>query len=71
MNQRLREIYKQAFGYEPSPIGEPEIEAFAAALIEECREVLSEEYRQTPLECCGHFLRLDEAILNHFFGEEQ
>lgn len=42
---------------------------FAELLLEEVREVLAEEYRKTPIECCTHFLRADEAIVEHFYGE--
>lgn len=41
---------------------------FAELIIAEFRGVLVDEYLNTPLECCGHFLRLDEAILDHFYG---
>lgn len=43
-------------------------EKFAELIVEECRNVLADEYRKTPLECCGHFLRADEAIAMHFYG---
>jgi hypothetical protein len=36
MNERLHDLYKQAFGYFPSPIGEPELEKFAELIIGEC-----------------------------------
>lgn len=47
---------------------EEDIEKFAELIIAELRGVLIKEYLDTPLECCGHFLRLDEAILDHFYG---
>ena len=47
---------------------EEDIEKFAELIITELRGVLTKEYLGTPLECCGHFLRLDEAILDHFYG---
>lgn len=37
-------------------------------VVDEALDVLVKEYRATPLECCGHFLRLEEAILDHFYG---
>lgn len=40
---------------------------FAELIVEECREVLTEVYRETPIECCGHFLRADEKITEHFY----
>jgi len=36
MNERLHDLYKQVFGYFPSPIGEPELEKFAELIIGEC-----------------------------------
>jgi len=38
MNERLTEFYKQAFGYLPAPIGEPELEKFAALVAAAERE---------------------------------
>lgn len=38
MNERLTEFYKQAFGYPPAPIGEPELEKFAALVAADERE---------------------------------
>lgn len=36
MNERIRELFKQAYGYFPSPIGEPETEKFAELIVREC-----------------------------------
>jgi hypothetical protein len=36
MHQKIRELYCEAFGHVPSPIGEPELEKFAALIIREC-----------------------------------
>ena len=72
MNERIQQLAEQA-GY----IGRGsnytaymnfDHEKFAELIVEEFRGVLSEEYRKTPLECCGHFLRADEAITKHFYG---
>jgi hypothetical protein len=38
MNERLTEFYKQAFGHLPAPIGEPELEKFAALVAAAERE---------------------------------
>jgi len=38
MNELLTEFYKQAFGYPPAPIGEPELEKFAALVAAAERE---------------------------------
>lgn len=42
---------------------------FAELLLEEVRNILAEEYRKTPIECCAHFLRADEAVIKHFYGD--
>ena len=39
MNERIRELYKQAFGYFPAPTGEPELEKFAELIVQECAEI--------------------------------
>lgn len=36
MNERIQELFKQSYGYFPSPIGEPEAEKFAELIIHEC-----------------------------------
>jgi hypothetical protein len=41
---------------------------FAELIVEECRNVVSDVYRNTPLELCGPLLTVDEEILNHFYG---
>jgi hypothetical protein len=40
MNERLTEFYKQAFGHLPAPIGEPELEKFAALVAAAEREAI-------------------------------
>lgn len=70
MNQKILELAKQC-GYwsgqtvEMNDVG---INKFAALVLEECRKVLTEEYQKTPIECSGHLLRLDEEMLDHFYG---
>lgn len=54
--------------YLPSLHTPHDIERFAQSIIEECRGVLADVYRETPLECCGHFLHADEVIAQHFYG---
>lgn len=77
MNERLLELMEQASAHacydEPGQfcLMNSEIEKFAELIVEECRSVLTEEYRKTPIECCGHFLRADEALLQHFYGEDK
>lgn len=72
MNKRIQELAEQS-GYSKDflAIGLPNNMAkFAELIVEEFRDVLAEEYRKTPLECCGYFLRADEAIAKHFYGNE-
>jgi hypothetical protein len=38
MNERLTQFLKQAFGFPPAPIGEPELEKFAALVAAAERE---------------------------------
>ena len=86
MNLRIKELADQAHGYSITEYskwvptngfeGIPSIrelytEKFAELMVEECRNVLSEVYRETPLECCGHLLHADEKIAQHFYLDEK
>jgi len=87
MNLRIKELALQAKEYSVSEYskwippansyeGVPSIrelytEKFAELIVEECRNVLSEVYRETPLECCGHLLHADEKIAQHFYLDEK
>jgi hypothetical protein len=42
-------------------------EKFAELIVEECRTVVTEVYRNTPLELCGPLLTADEKIAEHFY----
>jgi hypothetical protein len=44
---------------------------FAELIVEECRNVLTDVYREVPLECSGHLLYADEVIAKHFYGEKE
>jgi hypothetical protein len=46
-------------------------EKFAELIVEECRTVVTEVYRNTPLELCGPLLTADEEIAKHFYGVEE
>jgi hypothetical protein len=46
-------------------------EKFAELMIEEMRNILTDVYRETPLECAVYFLRADEQIMKHFYGIEE
>jgi hypothetical protein len=61
MNELLIEFYKQAFGYPPAPIGEPELEKFAALVAaaerEACAKIAEDEWmKYTALEEMHHRL---------------
>jgi hypothetical protein len=51
-----------------SDVGRFDAIKFAELIVEECRNVVTEVYRNTPLELCGPLLTVDEEILNHFYG---
>jgi hypothetical protein len=46
-------------------------EKFAELIVEECRTVVVQVYRATPLEICGPLLTADEEIAKHFYGVEE
>ena len=48
-----------------------EVKKFAELIVEECRNVVSGVYRNTPLELCGPLLTADEEIAIHFYGVEE
>lgn len=65
MNKQLEQIYREAFGHGPRPIGEPELERFAELIIRECAEVCMQRSRDAIA------LRADrensaKAILEHW-----
>jgi len=47
------------------------MEKFAKLIVEECRYITNEVYKEVPLESCGYFLHLDEKILEHFYGDDE
>jgi hypothetical protein len=69
MNERIKELAEQA---ETKEIGYYffDREKFAELIVEECRRVIAEVYRKTPLEQCGPLLTADEEIAKHFYGVE-
>ena len=76
MNKRIERLLLQVVPragedgeYLPSLHTPEDIEKFAELIVEELRSVLSDVYRETPLECCGHFLHADEVIMKHFYGK--
>ena len=81
MNERIKELGKQAMSATFNKFSGVEWSAeewrnfydtkFAELIVEECRNVVSEVYRNTPLELCGPLLTADEAIAKHFYGVEK
>ena len=73
MNQRIEKLAEQA-GFHFDEYNEPtarKTEKFAELIVEECRNVVIEVYRKTPLELCGPLLTADEEIADHFYGVEE
>lgn len=83
MNPRIKELYMQAHSVREYPLDDPmrggnpptvywggEVSAdkFAELIVEECRNVVADLYRKTPLELCGPLLQADEEIAKHFYG---
>lgn len=57
--------------YNIGPVQRATLEEFAELIVEECRNVVTEVYRKTPLELCGPLLTADEEIVKHFYGVEE
>jgi hypothetical protein len=77
MNERIRELREQAMEWVPN-MADPDTkirllnaEKFAQLIVEECRTVVVQVYRATPLEICGPLLTADEEIAKHFYGVEE
>jgi hypothetical protein len=85
MNERIKQLVKQAGGHfsthnlmsnpvqhrESIELWDKNIEKFAELIVAECRNVVTEVYRKTPLELCGPLLTADEEIAKHFYGVEE
>jgi hypothetical protein len=75
MNERIEELAEQC-GFRSNPNVYDrnqsfDIEKFAELIVQECRTVVTEVYRNTPLELCGPLLTADEKIAEHFYGVEE
>jgi len=46
-----------------------DLEKFAELILNECQNVISEVYREMPLETCGWLLHLEEKVLDRFYNE--
>lgn len=85
MNEKIKQLAKQSrISFKPFIVDNEEydfedvfvedsdvIEKFAELIIEECRTVITEVYKEMPLEQCGWMLHLDEKILERFYGESK
>lgn len=85
MNERIKELVRQAViavddPFPDNPLNDelekmyiPDCfsEKFAELIVEECRNVVAEVYRNTSLELCGPLLVADEKIAEHFYGVEE
>jgi hypothetical protein len=75
MNERIEELAEQC-GFRSNPNVYDrnqsfDIERFAELIVQECRTVVTEVYRNTPLELCGPLLTADEKIAEHFYGVKE
>ena len=68
MNDKFKELAEQADLHATLYFRKEQLRKFSELLVEECRNVVSDVYRNTPLELCGPLLTVDEEILNHFYG---
>jgi len=71
MNERIQELAEQSWVNNFGPQGFMDPEKFAELIVEECRTVVTEVYRKTPLELCGPLLTADEEIAKHFYGVKE
>jgi hypothetical protein len=68
MNERINGLWwKARIGYNNQNCDPEVLEKFAELIVEECRTVVTEVYRNTPLELCGPLLTADEKIAEHFY----
>ena len=77
MNERIKDMLEQPVfdrlrdWYNIGPVQRATLEEFAELIVKECRNVVTEVYRKTPLELCGPLLTADEEIVKHFYGVEE
>jgi len=75
MNEQIKQLESKAWGQVKRTNGlvrtEDFNEKFAELIIEECRTVVSDVYRKTPLELCGPLLTADQEIAIHFYGVKE
>lgn len=79
MNERIRELMGKTLDSEFSHTWDTMTyedllqfsDKFAQLIVEECRNVVTELYRKSPLEVCGYLITADEEIAKHFYGVEE
>jgi hypothetical protein len=64
MNERIKELYKQAFGYFPPPTGEPELEKFAELIVMECADIAKHHVMNISTYSDADFV--EKQIQEHF-----
>lgn len=75
MNERIKELAEQAFGYFPAPTGEPELEKFAELIVRECMmlcgAVSGASQVTRPNDAFGDGAEKCKALINQHFGVEE
>ena len=70
MNERYKTLWSEAAENTADNSWEAQtkfMERYTELVVEECRTVVCELYRNTPLEYCGVLLTADQAIAEHFY----
>ena len=70
MNERIKELEEQAWNEASSSgsvLWSDWRDKFASLIIDDCNNIISDLYRQTPLELCGPLLTASEEIMAHFY----
>lgn len=65
LNKRVQELLIEA-GYSDNEL-DPRANKLIELLIEECRDIVAEVYRKTPIEICGYLLSVDEEICKKLY----
>ena len=78
--QKIKELKEQSYiqefeyvdnwGCAPYYVDVFSEEKFAELILEECYGIISEVYREMPLEICGWMLHLEEKIKERFYNEQ-
>jgi predicted metallo-beta-lactamase superfamily hydrolase len=71
MNEQIRELAILSGLPTALDYHQKRYEKFAELIIEECRNVLTEVYRNTPLDLFSPLLTADEEIVKRFYRVEE